>query len=284
MPHIIAGAMARLRDYLWAAFKARPVGVPIPPNWVGLAAVGLLGFLNPGFWLIGAGLEAGYLLACVSSKRFRDLVDAKERLRGGKDAEGRVQKVLTRLGAAERQRFSTLDARCRSILAEIRGASSAAASAQADSLAAFRWAYLQLLVMRRSLRKMFEEAGEGEQNMASMLDRVEDLSHRLSREHLPEELRESLTSQQEVLKRRLSRHTEGHDRLEHIESELARIEHHVELVREEAMVAENPERAAERVNRAADSLEGTTTWIREQASLNDTVAGLLAEDPPMIPQ
>jgi chromosome segregation ATPase len=138
--------------------------------------------------------------------------------------------------------------------------------------------------MRRSLRKMFEEAGEGEQNMASMLDRVEDLSHRLSREHLPEELRESLTSQQEVLKRRLSRHTEGHDRLEHIESELARIEHHVELVREEAMVAENPERAAERVNRAADSLEGTTTWIREQASLNDTVAGLLAEDPPMIPQ
>jgi hypothetical protein len=276
--------MARLRDYLWAAFKARPLGVPIPPNFVGLAAVGLLGLLNPGFWIIGAGLEAGYLLACISSKRFRDLVDAQMRLRGGKDAEGRVQAVLARLGSDERQRFAALDARCRKILAEIRSSSSAAASAQADSLAAFRWAYLQLLVMRRSLRKMFEDAGEAENGMVSILDRVEDLSRRLRTEHLPDELRESLESQRDVLQKRLARHTEGHDRLDHIESELSRIENHVELVREEVMVGERPERAAERVNQAAQSLEGTTTWIREQASLNDTVAGLLAEDPPMIPQ
>lgn len=259
--------------------------MPIPPNWVGLAAFGVLGFLNPGFWLVGAGLELGYLLACVSSKRFRDLVDARIRLRRGDDAESRVRKVLVKLGAAERERFAELDARCRTILAEIRAGSSAAAgvgTAQADSLAAFRWAYLQLLVMRRSLRRMFEQAGDGEENAATLLDRLEDLSRRLSREHMPEELRASLTSQREVLTRRLQRHTEGHDRLEHIESELARIEHHVELVREEVMVGQSPERAAERVDLAAGSLEGTTKWIREQSTLNDSVAGLLLETPPAI--
>jgi hypothetical protein len=259
--------------------------MPIPPNWVGLAAFGVLGFLNPGFWLVGAGLELGYLLACVSSKRFRDLVDARIRLRRGDDAESRVRKVLVKLGAAERERFAVLDARCRTILAEIRSGSSAAAgvgTAQADSLAAFRWAYLQLLVMRRSLRRMFEQARDGEENAATLLDRLEDLSRRLSREHMPEELRASLTSQREVLTRRLQRHTEGHDRLEHIESELARIEHHVELVREEVMVGQSPERAAERVDLAAGSLEGTTKWIREQSTLNDSVAGLLLETPPAI--
>jgi hypothetical protein len=256
--------------------------MPIPPNWIGLAAFGVLGLLNPGFWILGAGLELGYLLACVSSKRFRDLVDARIRLRQGDDAESRVRKVLVKLGAAERERFAVLDARCRTILAEIRAGSTAAATAQADSLAAFRWAYLQLLVMRRSLRRMFEQAGDGEENAATLLDRIEDLSRRLSREHMPEELRESLTSQREVLTRRIHRHTEGHDRLEHIESELSRIENHVELVREEVMVGQSPERAAERVDLAAGSLEGTTKWIREQASLNDSVAGLLLEAPPAI--
>jgi hypothetical protein len=274
--------MARLRDYIAAAFSARPAGMPIPPNWVGLAAFGMLGFLNVGFWLLGAGLELGYLLACVSSKRFRDLVDAGIRLRAGGDADARVKQVLSRLGPGERDRFAVLDTRCRVILAEIRAGSSAAATAQAESLAAFRWAYLQLLVMRRSLRRMFEQTGEGESNMGTLLDRVEDLSRRLDREHLTEELRESLTAQRDVLQKRLAAHNDGHDRLDHIESELARIENHVELVREEVMVGQNPERAAERVDRAAGSLEGTTKWIREQASLNDTVAGLLTEEPPAI--
>ena len=48
-----------LFDYVRAAFNARPFGMFVAPNWVGVAAFGLLGFLNPGFWLLGAGLELG---------------------------------------------------------------------------------------------------------------------------------------------------------------------------------------------------------------------------------
>ena len=63
--------------YWWAAFNARPLGMPVPPNWFGLAAVGLLGaFVNPALWLIGAGLELGYLQALSMNKRFRKTVDA----------------------------------------------------------------------------------------------------------------------------------------------------------------------------------------------------------------
>ena len=68
-------------DYIKAAFSAKPKGMFVPPNWVGLAAIGLLGLLNPGIWLIGAGLEVGYLLACANNKRFRKVISA------GADAE-----------------------------------------------------------------------------------------------------------------------------------------------------------------------------------------------------
>ena len=43
-------------DYVREAFNARPIGMFVPPNWIGLGLFGLLGIINPGFWLIGAGL------------------------------------------------------------------------------------------------------------------------------------------------------------------------------------------------------------------------------------
>ena len=55
-------------DYVSAAFNARPFGMFVAPNWVGLAAVGLLGVVNPGFWVLGAGLELGYLLTLVHQR------------------------------------------------------------------------------------------------------------------------------------------------------------------------------------------------------------------------
>jgi len=44
-----------LMDYVRAAFNARPIGMWIPPNWIGLGVFGFLGVLNPGFWVLGAG-------------------------------------------------------------------------------------------------------------------------------------------------------------------------------------------------------------------------------------
>jgi len=64
-------------SYWWAAFNAKPLGMPIPPNWFGVAAFGLLGALvNPGLWLIGLGLEGLYLWSVSRNPRFRNTVDA----------------------------------------------------------------------------------------------------------------------------------------------------------------------------------------------------------------
>ena len=65
-------------QYLTAAFNARPFGMVVAPNWVGLAAAGLLGLANPGFWVLGAGLELGYLLVLATNERFRRIVAARQ--------------------------------------------------------------------------------------------------------------------------------------------------------------------------------------------------------------
>ena len=42
-------------SYWWAAFNAKPLGMPVPPNWFGIAAFGLLGLALVGllvYWML----------------------------------------------------------------------------------------------------------------------------------------------------------------------------------------------------------------------------------------
>ena len=89
-------------SYLAAAFNARPFGMPIPPNWFGLAAFGFLGgFVNPGLWLIGLGLEGIYLWSLSRNERFRKTVDA---VAGVSDSTTRYEDLLAHLDSAAQTR------------------------------------------------------------------------------------------------------------------------------------------------------------------------------------
>lgn len=64
-----------LKDYFLSAFNAKPAGMFISPNWIGLSSIALLGILlNPGFLLLGAGLECAYLISLINNSRFRKYV------------------------------------------------------------------------------------------------------------------------------------------------------------------------------------------------------------------
>ena len=105
-------------QYLTAAFNARPFGMFVAPNWVGLAAAGLLGLADPGFWVLGAGLELGYLLVLATNERFRRTVTAARSptLLRGDDWTARIGKALLALGERDRLRYQTIAERCRSII------------------------------------------------------------------------------------------------------------------------------------------------------------------------
>lgn len=75
--------------YLSAAFFVRP-HIPglgrMPVNVLAVASLGILGFGNPGFWLLGLGLEAAFLTALATHPRFQRLVRAESESRGEVDA------------------------------------------------------------------------------------------------------------------------------------------------------------------------------------------------------
>src|SRR5262249_61326980 len=78
-------------DYVRAAFNARPAGMFIPPNWIGLGVFGFLGVLNPGFWIIGLGCELGYLGWLGTHPRFQRLGSGGRQLDGRRPWQGRAR-------------------------------------------------------------------------------------------------------------------------------------------------------------------------------------------------
>ena len=97
-----------LRDYLRAAFSARPIGMFVPPNWVGLAAFGLLGFLNPGFWLMGFGIELAYLGILASNERFQRNVAALQQWESRRQWQKRMEELVQQLGPEAQRRYRRL--------------------------------------------------------------------------------------------------------------------------------------------------------------------------------
>src|SRR5262249_36813009 len=84
-------------DYLKSAFSARPWGMPIPPNWLGLAGFGMLTFINPGFFIIGVGAELAYLLALSTSQRFQNYVNATFQSQQQLTSQQKLEVLISRL-------------------------------------------------------------------------------------------------------------------------------------------------------------------------------------------
>ena len=103
-------------DFVKRAFNARPFGMFVPPNWMGLAAMGLLGLANPGFWVLGAGLELGYLLVLATNARFQPAGRREATIGSRGDWDSGSTRALAELGEPDRRRYQTIADRCRSIL------------------------------------------------------------------------------------------------------------------------------------------------------------------------
>ena len=149
-------------DYITAAFNARPFGMFVAPNWIGLGAFGLLGVMEPGFWVLGAGLELGYLMALATNARFQRLVAAGPLVEATTEWNNRIQALLGRLDPAT---TASTDHPRRSGAARSSICSSTAPArtvpggleAQADSLGRLSWMFLRLLVARRTIRQVIGE-------------------------------------------------------------------------------------------------------------------------------
>jgi len=256
----------------------------VAPNWIGVATATLLGFFEPGFWAIGAGLELGYLVWLANSERFQRTVTAATLAApsdapAAEDWTARTGRALLQLGDGDRRRYQALAERCRSII-DLQVKNSAAGDigleGQHESLARLAWMYLRLLVGRDTIQKVQNDQRSGPDLSASLAA----LDTRLSAPDLSEELRRSLEGQAEILRQRVTHRAEATRQLTFIDSELARIEQQVELIREQAALSTDPAMLSQRIDEIATTLGGTSQWIRDQQHIFGAMEDLLTEPPP----
>ena len=270
----------RFLDYVTAAFNARPIGMFVAPNWVGLAAFGLLGIANPGFWVLGAGLELGYLLTLATNKRFQQTVSSKPVEAARAEWSARIQRVLGKLDPADRKTYDALAERCRSILElQMQGATEPpeGLDAQADSLGRLSWMFLRLLLARRTIGTVLG----GAHNDAELQRKIAALERQQQQPGLSEELARSIRGQLEILRQRLQQRTDGDRKLAYIEAELERIQQQVELIREQAALSADPELLSRRIDEITATLGVTGQWIRDQQQIYGAMEDLLTEPPPL---
>lgn len=247
--------------YLWSAFNARPLGMPLPPNWLALAAVGLLGaFISPGFWVLGAGLELAYLGLLASSKRFRNAVDAGEVQVD--PAEQRYENTLAQLGDSQRQRQQRIEGRAREVLQLL--SRSPLMASHADSLEQLVWLNLRLLVAGQALSVVVDTAA---QDSAELQRQEEQIDQRLAASDLGDELRRSLEQQKQVIDARQAAHAEGLRRKEHVDAELARIDQQIALIREQTLLATDEEQIGTALNALTSSFNEASRWLNDQRDL-----------------
>jgi hypothetical protein len=269
-------------DYVTAAFNARPLGMFVAPNWVGLTAFGLLGVTNPGFWVLGAGLELGYLLTLATNKRFQNTVSSRPLNKARHEWNQRIQRVLGRLDAQDRRTYDALAERCRSIIdLQMQGTAEPpeGLEAQADSLGRLSWMFLRLLLARRTIGTVMG----GAQNDAELQRKIAALERQQHQEGLSEELSRSLSGQLDILRQRLQQRIDGDRKLAFIEAEIDRIEQQVELIREQAAMSTDPELLSRRIDDIAATLGSAGQFIREQQKMYGAMEDLLSEPPPLAP-
>lgn len=265
--------MSAKRSYLAAAFNARPLGMPVPPNWFGVAAFALLGaFVNPALWLIGLGLEGLYLWTLSRHPRFRATVDAEQ---GQTDWRARYAQFTSYLSQEARDQQSTIEAQANEICDLL--SRTGATESQMSDVRQMAWVHLKLLAAHASILQVISSAGRESRNLQDQERRLID---RLSRETMDDELKRSLEQQLQVIRERRTGHADAERRRELIEAEIERLRQQVSLVREQALLATDEHSAAASLDALSASLNEANRWLKDQRELFAGLEGLTDEPPP----
>ena len=260
-------------SYLAKAFNARPLGMPIPPNWFGIGAFGLLGALiNPGLWLIGLGAEGLYLWWLSRNERFRATVDAEA---GITDSTSRYENLLAHLDSGEQSQQYEIEQEAAEIVALLQR--SEAHGSQIGDVRQMAWLHLKLLAARAAFSEVVEVA---ERERKKLDEQERRCRERMAASDTDDELRRSLEQQIEVIQSRLAAHADAKRRMELVDAELGRLRQQVSLVREQALLATEDSNMAQSLDALSASLNEANRWLKDQRELFAGLDNFTDEPPP----
>lgn len=275
-----------MTDYIKAAFSARPGGMFIPPNWIGLAVAGLLGaVVDPGFLLLGAGLEFAYLFAMSTSARFQRLVDGKSLLAEREAERKEAMAKVRRLGAESQRRLAKLQANCEAVLqgyAAGRWEEESLLKQHGESMNRFVWLFFQLLLTREGILALAKEGKFTREARRKLEIEIEELEEQTRQAGISPDLLRSVEGKLAIQQQRMQNLAEGEQKYQYVESELSRIEQQVELLREQSLLQRDSASLTAQIDSVGASLGETADWIRTQRSLFAATEDLAEEPPPLL--
>lgn len=260
-------------DYVKAAFHSR-VEVRflghIPLNKLLLGGLAILGVANPGFWMLGIGLEAGFLLLMAGNERFQKVVQAGQMEQSTQTWAERQNRVLAGLDPESQGRYRRLLDSGAAVLrsTEHLPEGGVEEDLRAGSLSQLNWMFLKLLASRSRIREILAQTSRGD------LEReMETLAGKMAKEDPASPVVRSMQGTLDIQKRRRDNILQAESSLKVIEAELDRIEKHVALLQEESQMSSDPTRLSDRLDGVMESLQGTSKWMAE----NDELFGSLEE-------
>jgi multidrug efflux pump subunit AcrA (membrane-fusion protein) len=263
----MAGEPLSYWDFVKAAFwkpvRSRVLGA-LPLTQMILAAFGLAGLFNPGFWLLGLAALVAIVGGRSSSARFQKLMEAERIAARAEGAEDRMQKAYERLQPASQSRYRALVMQCREILGMGGGIDEGKVSDfRAGNLNQLLWLFLRLLASREAIQDTLarvdrRQLESGIENIKARVSGVADQEGALAR---------SLKATLEIQDKRLANLETATNNLAVIDAELERIEQQVRLVREESAVTGSPEAISSRLDSVSSTLSETSKWMDQHAEL-----------------
>jgi hypothetical protein len=225
--------------------------------------------VNPGLWLVGAGLEGLYLWWLSRHERFRAVVDAEA---GVSDSTSRYESMLAGLDSASQAHQYEIEREAAEIVGLLQR--SEGHGSQIADVRQMAWLHLKLLSARASFAEVVAAA---ERERRALDEQERRCRERLAANDTDEELRRSLEQQLEVLKARQDAHRDARRRRELVDAELTRLRQQVSLVREQALLATDENNLGNSLDALSASLNEANRWLRDQHEL---FGGLVNNDEP----
>jgi hypothetical protein len=234
--------------YLKEAFYFRtnlpPFG-SLPVNILALLGFVMLGFGHPGFWLIGLGAETAWLYGASTSQRFRRIVDAEGAVESEKSFVEHWRSLVHQLSPDKRQRLNEIEQKCELIISKYQEAKADEffLETNRDALRQLVWLYLKMMIARTNLEKLDHSGGE-----SGIRRKIESLGRDIKNESMSDPIRASKMATLEILRKRLENWERRETFLTEIDSDIHRIEEHIDLAVENATMAGSPQAVSSNID------------------------------------
>lgn len=252
-------------DYLKAAFRAKltiPLLGGMNLNYMFLALVSVLGFINQGFWFLGGAAEIFYLYMLATNPRFHNYVKAMERNKLSENFQEKIITSLKSISPAAQSIYREFERQCETILKEQDYDSLINIS---DDLNTLKLMFLRMLEMEDRMRNILTHS-----DTKGIETSIKVLESKLQKEKA-DSVKKSIESSLKIQNDRLSNIEKFQNNLTLASTELDRIKMQVRLIYEERQLNRSPEYLSERINGVVQSINDTSKIVSENSNLMESI-------------